>query len=215
MTKQQWIAVFRAGSAVAILVAIVVLFVDRSSGSAFRAVNFFSFFTIQGNIFAMLVLLYGAIRAAGIRPLEPRDWIRGAALLYLSLTGVVYGLLLSGYQEALQTTIPWVDTVLHRLIPLVMVIDWIVDPPTTRLNLRDALWWLAYPAVWLAYSLVRGPIVDWYPYPFLDPDSDVTGGPAGVAVYCVGIALGVLLATWLIVWVNRRWQEPEVAPQPG
>jgi hypothetical protein len=28
--------------------------------------------------------------------------------------------------------------------------------------------WLAYPAAWLGYTLIRGASVDWYPYPFVD-----------------------------------------------
>ena len=33
------------------------------------------------------------------------------ALIYMAITGVVFALLLSGLQEELQTTIPWVDFV--------------------------------------------------------------------------------------------------------
>ena len=32
----------------------------------------------------------------------------------------------------------------------------------------SALWWLLVPLTFFAYSLIRGAIVDWYPYPFID-----------------------------------------------
>jgi membrane protease YdiL (CAAX protease family) len=59
--------------------------------------------------------------------------------------------------------------------------------------------WLAWPLVYLAYSLVRGAVVDWYPYPFLDPDE--SGGYAGVAGYALAIlaaftAVGLALHWW-------------------
>jgi hypothetical protein len=68
---------------------------------------------------------------------------------------------------------------------------------------------MAYPLAYLAYSLIRGPIVDWYPYPFLDPDE--VGGYAGVAAYCVAIAAGVLGFIWLIVTLGNRTWERDVA----
>ena len=60
--------------------------------------------------------------------------------------------------------------VLHRLMPVVMALDWLLAPPSRRLAFRQCLWWMIYPLLYLVYSLIRGPIVDWYPYPFLDPD---------------------------------------------
>jgi hypothetical protein len=206
MQQQQpvWISVYRVVFALATLVAMAYQYIDRVDLPDFRTANFFSFFTIQSNIFAAGVLLYGAFRVQRGSRTPTFDLVRGAAVLYMSITGVVYGLLLSGYQEELQTAIPWVDTVVHRLIPLVMVVDWLIDGPSTRIELRRALVWLAYPMLYLVYSLIRGPIVDWYPYPFLDPDE--AGGYLGVFVYSVAIAAGTLLFIWLLVMYGQRVQ---------
>jgi hypothetical protein len=143
----------------------------------FRPANFFSFFTIQSNLLAAAVLLWGALAPASSWASATADRVRGAAVLYMSITGVVYGVLLSGYQEELQTTVPWVDTVVHRVMPLVMVIDWLVEPPHGSITPRSVLIWLMYPLLYVMYSLVRGPLVGWYPYPFLDPRA---AGVAGV-----------------------------------
>ena len=56
----------------------------------------------------------------------------------------------------------------HRLIPVVVVADWLLEPARHRLPLWVAGAWLAYPAAWFAFTLVRGAAVDWYPYPFVD-----------------------------------------------
>jgi hypothetical protein len=61
---------------------------------------------------------------------------------------------------------------------------------------------MAFPLVWLAYTLVRGPIVDWYPYPFLNPAN--VGGYVGVTAYCIAIALGFFAFVWLILALGRR-----------
>ena len=52
--------------------------------------------------------------------------------------------------------------------------------------MRDGLTWLVVPLAYLVYSLVRGAVVDWYPYPFMDPGEH---GYAGVAVTSVVIAV--------------------------
>jgi hypothetical protein len=131
----------------------------------------------------------------------------------MTTTGVVYGLLLSGYEEELQTALPWVNTVVHRVIPLVMVIDWMIERPHNRLDFRRCLVWVTFPVAYLAYSLIRGPIVEWYPYPFLDPDE--AGGYAGVAAYSIGIALGFVGFVWLIVTLGNRPWERTVATAPA
>ncbi|MEC5179728.1 Pr6Pr family membrane protein [Arthrobacter sp. CG_A4] len=86
-------------------------------------------------------------------------------MVYMTITGIVYSLLLSDVE--VNTPIPWVNVVLHFTIPTVMVIDWLVDLPRIRVSLRESLIWLAFPLLYLVYSLLRGPIVGWYPHPFL------------------------------------------------
>ncbi|MGH2558513.1 MAG: Pr6Pr family membrane protein [Thermomicrobiales bacterium] len=166
------------------------------------AVNFFSFFTIQSNIIAAGLLLYTALRAPDGVPSRTLDLLRGAAVLYMTTTGIVYALLLSG--EDVQTTIGWVNTVVHQIIPIVVVLDWLLDPPRTRLTWRKALVWLSFPLVWVIYTLIRGPIVDWYPYPFLDPDHPDAGSWGRVFVNCVAIAIGILALTWVVVAVGNK-----------
>lgn len=191
-----------------IVAAIITQWIDgEKNSSTFKVSNFFSFFTIQSNIIACVVLVLLATSWQSNRtPMQ--TLIRGGAVTYMTTTGVVYGLLLSGYSEELQTTLPWVDTALHEVIPIVMVIDWLIDRPHNKLNFKQCLVWAIYPVAYLAYCLIRGPIVDWYPYPFLNPDE--VGGYAGVAAYSVGISVGFLAFIWLIVILgNRPWDSVE------
>jgi hypothetical protein len=160
--------VARLGFATTAIVAMTYQFaVGASNESRFAAANFFSFFTIQSNILAVAaLLLLVAVPRSGRTALF--DAARTAVVLYIATTGVVFALLLSGLQEELQTTTPWVDFVVHTLMPIVLVVDWVLDPPRHRLPWWTAIAALAYPAAWLAYTLARGADVDWYPYPFVD-----------------------------------------------
>jgi uncharacterized membrane protein len=184
-----WVRLCRCGFGLLTLVAVIV-----QLASSPNVVNFFSFFTIQSNIIAAAVLLVGAV----VVPANSRTWdlVRGAAAIYMVLTGVIYNTLLAGLEESLQTTIPWVNVVLHIVVPLVMLIDFILIPPAHAISWREAMVWSLYPLVYFIYTLTRGAVVDWYPYPFLDPQKD--GGYPQVLVFSVITLLGFLGATWLM-----------------
>jgi hypothetical protein len=164
---------------------------------AFAPVNFFSYFTILSNLLGAALLLVGAVRWRSGHTARI-DLLRGAAVVYLIVTFVVVILFLSGAELSL--AIGWVDDVLHKVIPIVVVIDWLADPPAGRLTMRQGLLWLIFPAVWLVYTLIRGPIAAWYPYPFLDP---AHGGYGSVAVYSIGILIGFLVLSALVLAVGN------------
>ena len=169
----------------------------------FVAGNFFSYFTIQSNMLAVLSLLVGAFSLAAGYKSKRVDYFRGAVALYMVMTGVIFSVLLANLDSRVLTAVPWDNTVLHYIIPVVMLADWIVDPPSSKLNLKGALLWLVYPLAYVIYTLVRGSIVGWYPYPFLNPD---TNGYAGIGIVSIAIFVAVLVFTWLLIKlpVKRR-----------
>lgn len=160
--------------------------------------NLLSYFTIQANSFAVLVLLLSVVSARDNRTV---NMMRGASTLYMAVTGVVFSVLLSGIEGVDFTAVAWDNTVLHFLGPIAVVLDWFLDLPRSRIQFKSALMWLVYPLVYGAYSLIRGPIVDWYPYPFLDPGKNGYLTIAGTLV--VLTVFGAAL-TWLIVRFTGR-----------
>lgn len=214
-----WISAYRVAFGLLTVGTIIFLIIHNSSVIPdYEISNFLSFFTVQSNLLAAVVLLCGAFGLTDRWPDRVADLVRGAAVVYMATTGVVYGLLLVGYVEHLQTNVVWADTVVHRVIPIVLVVDWLIEPPRTRLTVRAALVWLWFPLAYVVYSLIRARIVDWYPYPFFDPD--LVGGYAGVAVACAGIAAFILLMSWLTVMIGNaqrqfRQQATGLPGQPG
>jgi len=155
--------------------------IDLAGIGRFDPTRFFAFFTIQSNLLAAGVLLALVMRPG--RPVTPTlDLLRGAAALYLTITFFVVIFLLQSAD--VQVASGWVDFVVHKLSPIVVVVDWLVDPPRHRLTLRHAVIWLAYPLIWVMITIIRGAADGWYPYPFLDP---ANGGYGSVAVYFVSI----------------------------
>lgn len=176
--------------------------------------NFFSYFTILSNCSTTVVLLVGGVLGMTGRAGLP-DLVRGAVTLYMAITGVVFAVALAHY-EALGT-IPWVDDVVHRLMPVVIFIDWLAVPPRRPVRWAQALWWLVFPLLYLPYTLIRGPVVDWYPYPFLDPRAK---GYEHVVVSSLLVTLAFLAVGALLVWSGNLFcrrrsavAEPVTAPR--
>lgn len=181
-----------------VLVAIVAQALELSNANNLNPTRFFAFFTIQSNLIgvaAFVWLLATASRRPRARGLE---LLRGAAVVYLIVTFFVVIFLLSGADVQLQLV--WVDIVLHKVFPIIVLLDWIVDPPTTRLTARDALVWLAYPLLWTGLTMIRGAVDGWYPYPFLNP---ANGGYGQVAVTVVAVIIGFVLIAGITIAIGN------------
>jgi len=171
--------------------------------SGYSLVNFFSYFTNLSNIFAAVVLLLGAFSLITRRePTVSEDIIRGTAVVCMALVGLVFSVLLRDVD--LGHLLPWVNIVLHYIMPVVVVADWLYQPPKTRLVVTQVWLWLIFPALYLAYSLIRGAIVGFYAYPFFNPAK--SGGYGGVALYCIAILLAFLLCCWLLMTGGNKRQ---------
>jgi len=168
-------------------------------GHGYSVLNFFSYFTNLSNLFAATVLLLGAyhLRATGTTQNEA---LRAASVVNMVVVGVVFAVLLRDVD--LGSLLPWINFVLHTLMPCVVVADWLLQPPRTRLGARQVLLALVFPAVYLVYVLVRGNSIGWYPYPFLDPA--LVGGHGGVAAYAAGITATFAAVAWLVRVVGNK-----------
>ncbi len=191
-----WNAV-RLLSAIVVLLAIVVQSSALAAADAFDPSRFYAYFTIQSNLIGVVALAW-AFRRRNAPPSRSLDLFRGAAAAYLTVTFFVVILLLSNVDVGLQ--LPWVDVVLHKIFPVIVVLDWILFPPATRLRYSDALRWLIYPLIWLAFTLIRGAADGWYPYPFLDP---ANGGYGMVAVMVAGTIIGFLALSAGYIWLGN------------
>ncbi len=191
------LSIGRAFFAVVTLAAIATQLLDLAGKGVLNPVSYFSYFTIDSNLIAVAVLLLGAAGWKGVAP-STETLLRGAAVVYMSVTGIVFTLLLSNTD--VDTAIPWVNTVVHELMPLVIVADWLLDPPADRLTVRRGLLWLAFPLAWIVYTLIRGALVGRYPYPFLDP---ANGGYPTVLVYCLAILVLMTIVCGLAVGLGN------------
>ena len=149
-----------------------------------RIIRQFSFFTVQSNILSAIVSAQLAMNAHRDGP----GWrvLRLDALFGITVTGLVYATVLApvhnprGWQEV------WSNFFVHYAVPVMMVVGWIVWGPRPRITARVVGLSLIWPVGWLTYTLIRGEIWPWYPYPFLNvPDH----GYATVLINAVAVTI--------------------------
>jgi hypothetical protein len=139
--------------------------------SLFAVVNYFSFFTILTNLLVALgasLPLVAPQSAAGQFFLRPS--IQSATAVYIAIVGITYSLLLRQLWNP-QGAQKIADVLLHDVVPVLYVAFWIFLVPKATLRWSDAVRWLAFPLVYMAYTLVRGFVSHWYPYYFIDVDT--------------------------------------------
>lgn len=130
-----------------------------------RLVRFLSYFTVQSNV---LVVVSTALLARNpVRDGPIFRVVRVAGLIGILVTFVVYLVALRPILN-LQGASAATDTGLHILTPVLAVGGWLVFGPRPQITLAAVLWSLLWPLAYVIYSLVRGAVTGWYPYPFVD-----------------------------------------------
>ena len=184
------------------VVAVIAGVVLTAAGPA-TVTGLLPFFTIQSNV------AYGVFAAwAAFRGRDTPAALKGAVTLYVAITGLVYHLVLTN--EASGFAMPQPDRalpeaignqLLHTVVPLLAVLDWLVFDERGRFRWRHALYWLAFPLGYLAFALIRGLVVDKYPYPFIDVSElgydgvSISSGAFAVAFWILGL-LFVAIDRW-------------------
>ena len=178
---------------------------------AVRAWRFFSYFTTQANLLVVATSLGLARRSGRDGPV----WrvVRLDALTGITITGLVHWFLLHPLDDF--HGLLWAsDTLVHIIIPILVVLGWIVFGPRRRITTRVVVLGMIWPVAWLLYTLLVGRITGWYPYFFLDLEQS---GPGVVALYCVAILI-LLFVVSCLFWMGDRWlpgRQPGRVPADG
>lgn len=132
-----------------------------------RTINFFSYFTIQSNLaVALAMTLPWLAPQSALGKFFLRPSVRTAIATYIIFVAVIFDLLLR-HSRQLEGLSLATDTLLHYVIPVLFVIDWLFFVPKGTLHLKVALVWLSFPAAYIAWTLIHGALSGFYPYPFV------------------------------------------------
>ncbi|MEV6827309.1 Pr6Pr family membrane protein [Amycolatopsis sp. NPDC051102] len=195
-----WFAV----TAVVALAGLVTQVVATASAPDGRVANLLCFFTIDSNL---LVTLTSALVALGVARGRLFTVLWLDALVGIIVTGIVYQVALAGLYELHGLSL-FADTMLHKVTPILFVLGWLLAAPRGVLGRRTVWWSLLYPLAWLAFTLPRGAVTGFYPYPFVDAGAL---GYGRVALNCVFIGLFFTALAAAAFLYDRRLARAEPA----
>jgi hypothetical protein len=170
--------------------------------------NYFSYFTILSNIFAIVSITVQLLAPSG----NPGKFFAGisvqsAIALYITIVGLVYNTVLrfvwdfDGWDKV-------ANEFLHVVVPVLYLIYWYLYVPKGTLKWRKSTRWLVFPLVYIIYSLIRGPIANWYPYFFINVKEL---GYLTAFTYMFFVFMAFLMVGLLIVWIDGRVGNRQVA----
>jgi hypothetical protein len=192
--------VFRLVFAALSLTAVAVQFFAVTVANGYSIPNFFCYFTNLSNLMISIVFIVSAIRLILNRSSSDTDTaVRGGVVVYIVFVGAVFNAIL--VDGDIGPVLPWVNVVVHIIVPIAGLVDWIAWPPQRRLPFRVTLWWMIWPAAYAIFSVVRGAIDGFYPYPFFNPA--VSGGYGGVALWCAALVATFFVLATLVRWVGN------------
>jgi|SRR5882757_78492 len=171
---------------------------DGRPGLGTRLVRFCSYMTIWFN-----VLVAGTCAMLAVDPSrDGRMWraLRLNAVVIAVGGGTVHWFLLRPLLD-LHGSDYLADKLLHIAVPILALLGWLIYGPRNRVDRADLLAFLVVPVVWLAYTLIRGAIVNWYPYPFIDVGQHGYPAVAAISVALAAFLLGLAAGA---MWLDRR-----------
>ena len=194
--------IFRLAVGLALLGSVLWQVSDRLAVGLFRPFEYFAYFSIVSSILAGVVLAF-----SGLTLLQGKDegerlhTFRLIATVSMIIVGVVYHALLGdsavdprdiGYQWPV---VP--NLVIHTYAPILIVVDYLISIKGYKPSWKKAWWVVVYPLAWLAFSLVRGLLDGWWPYWFINPNSE--GGVVGMLTYVLIIAAGFIALGFIVL----------------
>ena len=210
-TLRRFFALLRIPMGMLVFAALVTQVTAELLHDSFKPGEYFSYFTIESSMMNVVVLLVGGSLAFR----RPRDTelftsVRVAILSYAVITGLVYNVLLRNIPGDGSYSPPrWCNEVMHVWVPIFILLDWLLAPGRVRVPWKRLWLVVSFPLAWLAFTMIRGAITGWYPYPFLEPAGP--GGIASLLVYVVGIAAFIVVVASVAIGFDRLTARRESA----
>ena len=173
---------------------------DSSAGEL--TLNFFSYFTILSNILVALALTAPVVAPnSRLGRWSASEGMRAAVAMYIAVVGLTYHFLLADVWDP-QGWLLVANTLLHYVMPLAFVIDWLAFTPKGRLRWVDPTKWLVPVLIYGAWTLLHGKLSGWWPYWFVDVDKL---GLGRTVVYFAGLLVFFLIVGLIVVAIDRTF----------
>lgn len=179
------------------------------------------YYTIQSNIICALYFVFASLHIwenlefqSGSIAFLPR--FKGAIMMAITVTMVIFWSLLSNSNFEMDSisisqipTImqtPWPNYIVHSIVPILMIADWLLFDPKGVFKKIDPIIWLIIPYLYLIFSIILANTDhvfiggSRYPYFFIDFDAL---GFSGVFSYIVSLTIFFIILGYLIITIDN------------
>ncbi|MFR0589316.1 Pr6Pr family membrane protein [Bifidobacterium apri] len=172
--------------------------------------NRWVYFTFQTGFMLGLVMLWSGA-ASLLKGIQPPAWLKGCLTVYAIITALVAFLLMPPDDPHYVPQVLGImtNTMLHRIAPVMAVIDFLLFDPHRRFKPSYVLSWMGYFPIYLAFVVIRaqlwphsGPSVGGNPYPYTFIDLGQLGWSQFI-VNVVELAIGFLLVALAVFLIDR------------
>lgn len=166
--------------------------------------NVISYFTILCNLLITVSLTFSILfplTKLGI--FFSKLTVQTAITLYIFIVFIIYNtvlrglLILSGWDLFL-------DNMLHVVIPILYILYWVIFIEKKKLQWKTGLYWMIFPAIYLVYSLIRGSVISWYPYPFLNAEKF---GYDKIFINILLMMLVFFVSGFALIFINNKLEK--------
>jgi hypothetical protein len=168
-------------------------------------VYFWTYFTHLTNLWLVLThlaVLSGAAWLAWFR----RPVMELSAATFILLVMLFYHFMLAPYYQ-MQGGLLVATYLLHYIAPVIYIAWWLVGAPHGTLAFRQVPLALLPGVAYVAWVLLRGAVVNEYPYDILDVSKAGYGGVAiGVGALLLAVAIFATIFVAIDKWLGRRQQ---------
>jgi hypothetical protein len=138
---------------------------DGMLGTLGHTFDFLTFFTTWANLLVAVTVTMLAIDP--LRDSRAFRVVRNSALLMITITAIVYAVILAPGAVHVGWQVP-MNVLMHQVTPLVTLVVWAVVGPRRWISWLDVPLALVIPVVWVVWMLVRGAVIEAYPYGFIN-----------------------------------------------
>lgn len=175
--------------------------IEEGHSFAYGLNYYFTYFTVLVNSFLVVILTSSVFFPEGRLSKWFKKSTNSAALtVYILIVGIIFYALL--FDRTKPFGIDQLAThVLHGYVPLTYTLMWFFDFRQNDLKHKHSLNWLIFPIFYFVYVLVRGAVIDAYPYFFVNAGKY---GYGMVAMYALGILLFFLFMGNILILIDNK-----------
>jgi hypothetical protein len=177
-----------------------ILMFNKSGDFSATIVKYFSYFTLLSNfIIALFFNIQVFFQKTKINNFFNHPSTITAITIYIIIVAIVYNIILrknwspTGFDRL-------ADELLHLVIPIYFVLYWFLYTDKSKIFWIHIIHWQIFPIFYLLYTFIRGKIVGFYPYLFVNVNKI---GIEQVVINSIFLVIFFIFVSTFIVFISK------------